>query len=138
MEDTHVAHQPKGRDWLRDGERCFPIDSYSYDDREVLAKTFAGADPFPHLVLDDFLNLDTAAAEMFPGFEWDRWHRFGDDYQRQKVTCDDIEVIPDPFAMAIRESSEPSFLAFLEHVTGVPKLIPDPFLTGGGLHLSGP
>ncbi len=54
------------------------------------------------------------------------------------MICDDIERIPGEFQALIREMSDPSFLTFLEHVTGIPKIIPDPYLNGGGLHSSGP
>jgi hypothetical protein len=47
-------------------------------------------------------------------------------------------VLPPLFADMIHELSGPSFLAFLEAVTGIRGLIPDPYLAGGGLHSSGP
>ena len=49
-----------------------------------------------------------------------------------------IDLIPEPFKTLIHEVSSPAFLRALEKLTGIDKLIPDPYLVGGGLHLSGP
>jgi hypothetical protein len=38
----------------------------------------------------------------------------------------------------IHELSGPAFLQFLQAVTGIKGLLPDPYLNGGGLHSSGP
>jgi Rps23 Pro-64 3,4-dihydroxylase Tpa1-like proline 4-hydroxylase len=59
-------------------------------------------------------------------------------YQRNKLSCSDIEVIPEPFRALIRELNDPRFLRVLEQITGIKRLLPDPYLTGGGLHLSAP
>lgn len=115
------------------------IASFTPDELARLHDAFAGAEPFPHVVMDGLL---TPAAEPalgdFPGADWPHWQRFKDTYQREKRTCDDIRVMPAPFAALIREASESGFLAALETITGIPRLIPDPHLEGGGLHASGP
>jgi Rps23 Pro-64 3,4-dihydroxylase Tpa1-like proline 4-hydroxylase len=108
------------------------------EEAERLAKEFAVADPFPHLVLDSMVTITPEEAETFPTVEWDHWAKLGDDYQKNKRACDEIEAIPEPFRALIRELNEPRFLRALERVTGIKPLIPDPYLTGGGLHLSGP
>jgi Rps23 Pro-64 3,4-dihydroxylase Tpa1-like proline 4-hydroxylase len=74
----------------------------------------------------------------FPSADWDGWNELGDSYQKEKYACRDIEVIPQPFRDLLVELCEPRFLDFLERVTGIDKLIPDPYFEGGGLHLSGP
>jgi len=105
---------------------------------EELRRSFARAAPFPHVVLDGFLRAE--ADEVLPSFpdqSWSGWHRYKDEYQRGKMVCRDIELIPEPFTSMIHELSSPSFLSFLEQVTGIKALIPDPFLDGGGLHCSG-
>ena len=104
-----------------------------------LAGEFAGAAPYPHVVIDDFLIGDPSEAERFPAPTWEGWHRYeGSEYQPEKMICDDIAKIPGEFATLIREMCDPEFLGFLERVTGIPKIIPDPYLNGGGLHSSGP
>ena len=106
---------------------------------EELAPRYAGNKPFPHIVLDDMLLVGPEFAdENFPQPDWSGWRSLGDTYQIKKFTCDDIARIPRPFQQLIQELSEPTFLRALEKVTGIPKLLPDPYLVGGGLHLSGP
>jgi len=67
----------------------------------------------------------------------DGWSRYRDAYQRNKYICSDITRIPDPIKTLIDELQSPRFLHFLEELTGIKSLIPDPYLEGGGLHLSG-
>lgn len=103
-----------------------------------VAASFRAAEPFPHAVLDGLLAITPAEVTSFPDADWDGWTKLGDSYQHNKRACNDISVIPEPMASLIRQLSEPAFLRVLEKVTGIDKLLPDPYLTGGGLHLSGP
>jgi len=105
---------------------------------EATAAGYGTAEPFPHAVFRDMLNLEPSAIADFPEPEWASWTELGDTYQFRKFSCSNIEVIPDPFRKLIRELCDPSFLRLLEQLTGIPKLIPDPYLKGGGLHMSGP
>src|SRR5207253_9872662 len=50
----------------------------------------------------------------------------------------DILQSPEPLQSMLVELSSPSFLEFLEALTGIEALLPDPHLEGGGLHISGP
>jgi Rps23 Pro-64 3,4-dihydroxylase Tpa1-like proline 4-hydroxylase len=44
--------------------------------------------------------------------------------------------MPDALRGALAEFSSPRMLATIERITGISSLIPDPYLDGGGLHLS--
>jgi Rps23 Pro-64 3,4-dihydroxylase Tpa1-like proline 4-hydroxylase len=103
-----------------------------------LRRQFQAAKPFPHLVVDDLLRLSPLAASAFPDISWPWWNEMYDRYVQNKRFCYDIEVIPEPFKALIRELNEPRFLRVLEQITGIRQLLPDPYLFGGGLHLSGP
>lgn len=103
-----------------------------------LHRQFNAAQPFPHLVVDSLLNISPSAAEAFPDIDWDGWNDLGGTYQRNKRTCANIQLIPEPFKELIRTLSEPQFLKVLERITGIAQLLPDPYLAGGGLHVSGP
>jgi hypothetical protein len=106
---------------------------------ERLQQSFAGASPFAHVVLHDTLAVPVSElSPKFPDPDWAGWHRYGDEYQRAKMICNDIAAIPQPLSDLIDELSRPAFLRFLEVVTGIPKLLVDPYLEGGGLHCSGP
>jgi Rps23 Pro-64 3,4-dihydroxylase Tpa1-like proline 4-hydroxylase len=115
----------------------FDVDQLERNSGELSAE-FAAGRPFPHLVVDDLLRIEPNQAQKFPDITWDRWNELGDRYQHNKRACSDIEAIPEPFADLIRELSEPRFLRALEKITGIEQLLPDPYLAGGGLHLSGP
>lgn len=106
---------------------------------DVDGLSFATGDPFPHVVVDSV--LDEAAndlVECFPSPEWTGWRRYGDDYQPNKLICSDIEAIPPTLRTVIEEFHAPRFLEWLEALTGIDALLPDPYLEGGGLHCSGP
>ena len=103
-----------------------------------LRREFQTAEPFPHLVVDDLLRLSPLAADTFPDVSWPGWNEQGrDHHQQNKRACADLDLIPEPFRALIRELSEPRFLRVLEQITGIKRLLPDPYLVGGGLHLSG-
>jgi Rps23 Pro-64 3,4-dihydroxylase Tpa1-like proline 4-hydroxylase len=103
---------------------------------DALAREFATAAPFRHIVLDGSLDIDRREIESFPGLGWPHWRELGDTYQHGKRTCQDRSVIPSPWGELIDELNSPPFLRLLERITGIAKLIPDPYLEGGGLHLS--
>jgi hypothetical protein len=104
-----------------------------------LRSRFTSASPYPHLVIDDFLNAHARETlSGFPGADWPHWSGFGDSYQRGKRVCADITTMPRAFAELLTECGQPAFLRVLEAMTGEAKLLPDPYLDGGGLHCSGP
>jgi hypothetical protein len=117
----------------------FDFRTYSRERVERLASEFSQARPFPHVVLPNFLSLTPGeAAGVFPAPDWPHWNRRQDFYQSGKMYCRDTDVIPPTLASMLGELSSPPFLAFLEALTGIRGLIPDPYLEGGGLHCSGP
>ena len=101
-----------------------------------LRNSFLNALPFPYLVADDFLQDSEILSKSFPEIGWNGWHALGDTYQHNKFTCSNPDLFPKELSEIIDELSSPRFLNFLEKVTGIEKLIPDPYLEGGGLHLS--
>jgi hypothetical protein len=102
----------------------------------LLAGDYAQADPFAHIVIDDFLPpaLIQKVFEHFP---------------REKLQTDKVfeigygglhkrQVMPDDCDRFVREffyfmNSRP-MLQFLEGLTGIEALIPDPYFNGGGFH----
>ncbi len=123
------------------GERTnfFAFRSYSQGHVERLASEFEQAAPFPHLVLKDFLNLTPDdMAGVYPAPDWPHWKRRNDVYQSGKMYCRDADVIPPLLSSMLYELSSPPFLRFLESLTGIGGLIPDPYYEGGGLHCSAP
>jgi len=109
-------------------------------DTVELAARFASASPFPHVVVDGLVRGDPEViAASFPSESWTGWTtRFRDRYQTGKRTCEDLEAIPGQLRAIIDELQSPGFLEVVEAITGIDAVIPDPYLSGGGLHLSGP
>lgn len=107
---------------------------------EELADDYQRAQPFPHSVIDGLLDPERLATleQYFPGAGWPHWQTFTDSYQPHKSYSEDIRAMPPAFADVIRSASEPPMLAWLSTLTGIPSLLPDPYLVGGGLHRTGP
>lgn len=106
---------------------------------ELCSENYASAKPFAHIVLDGMLRPGPKSLlESFPNPDWSHWQSLGDTYQLNKRSCNDIAHIPHSFAQIIAEMSSPTYLRALEKITGIGKLLPDPYLAGGGLHMSGP
>jgi hypothetical protein len=116
--------------------RFFALDRLC-GDADRLSRAFRAASPFPHVVVDNCLRLDPASLETFPDECWPHWRRLGH-YEPGKVSCQERRVMPEPWGALVDELNAPPALAALERVTGIRKLIPDPYLEGGGLHASGP
>lgn len=117
----------------------FRIDSFVNSEIEQLAAAFAAARPFPHVVIPDVLRA--SPEEILPHFPPPAsplWRRLAETYQPGKMTLSRIERVPAPLDAMLRELMEPAVLDFLERVSGISGLIPDPYLDGAGLHCSAP
>lgn len=113
----------------------FPTDSARLDE---LAHAFTSADPFPSIVLDNVIKAEPERiAAAFPDEDWPYWGRFTEYYAQSKRFCEDVTVMPPVLRNIIYELNQPSFLTFLQKITGIRALLPDPYLEGGGLHSSG-
>jgi hypothetical protein len=99
--------------------------------------TYRTAEPYPHLVMDDFFEpsaLDRLLEEwpdaMRPDLEA---HNDGTFVRKKRASSLKTEF--GPFTRRfLHRLGEPDFLQALEEVTGIWGLIPDPYLFGGGIH----
>lgn len=100
------------------------------------------AHPFPHVVIDDFLPAAAAqgAHDLFPPPEseiWLDWTKRDTVHQPRKQGIGHASrlegVSPWLQALLFAFNSYP-FLNFLQKLTGIGKLLPDPHFHGGGLH----
>lgn len=103
---------------------------------EALSDSYCFAEPFPHVVLDDFLPEPVArlALDHFPraALRSDRVFDMGYAGQHKR------QILPEECDAAARQlfhffNSQP-MLEFLEGLTTIPSLIPDPYFLGGGFH----
>lgn len=103
-----------------------------------LAKQYRSALPFPHIHLAQFLEPEAAKmmAEEFPrpgSADWIHYKHANEN----KLGLNRRLLFPNTIAQAVNELSSESFLGWLRELTGIPNLIADPSLEGGGLHQSG-
>lgn len=99
-----------------------------------LAETYQAASPFPNIVIDDFLPPDLLRGVLadFPSTEGKTF--FDRDQERLKFQFSPNESNSSVVRNLFAELNGEAFLAFLEEMTGIDGLIPDPHFVGGGLH----
>jgi hypothetical protein len=118
------------------------ITPLSSQDRDRLRAQFAAAAPFPHVVLDNFLDPAEAArvAAAYPTFE--RARSLGDEFkgvnEHGKIQITDAARFPAAVQALNAALGSDAFLADLSHITGIEGLRYDPTLAGGGIHVTGP
>lgn len=92
------------------------------------------AEPFPHVVLDDFFPEEpvraAARAVPIPGEGWVRRER----EEAVKWGLPDEHRMPEPVRALVRELNAAPFLGFLEALSGISGLVSDPWLEGCGIH----
>lgn len=98
-------------------------------------EAYAAAEPFPHIVLDQFFpeEILDAILEEFPPAQADSWTGYHHENSK-KLAIDDEKKLGPFTRQLISELNASSFIAFLEQLTGIEGLLPDPHLWGGGLH----
>ena len=103
------------------------------------ADQYQSAQPFPHGVFDDFLPGDLAVSlsESFPTFDSIDWVVRDNEHNR-RVYQHNETLLPTLHRHMLRELNSRQFILFIETLTGIDNLLPDPYLLGGGVHLSGP
>jgi len=103
------------------------------------AGTYQSAEPFPHIAFPDFLpaSLAQAVADAFPGPNSIEWIIRDNEHNLKRYQHDETMMPPLLRAM-LREFNSRQFVLFLEALTGIDNLIPDPYFIGGGIHLSQP
>jgi hypothetical protein len=99
-----------------------------------LHSQYVEAEPFPSIVLEDFLDvsiLKTLLAD-FPARDGKSY--FDRDQERFKYQFHPWDVEGPALRNLLMQLNSRAFLKFLEALTGIKGLIPDPYFSGGGLH----
>ena len=103
---------------------------------ERLAPVYAAARPFPHVIMDDFLPEALASRLLaeFPSPDAAAWDRLDKSAYSKKLAANREEQVG-PFTFGVlTELNGADFLGFLQRLTGIQGLAPDPYFEGGGLH----
>jgi len=105
----------------------------------MLSKQYQEANPYPHIVLENFLNpavLDECIEEFNTLNKADGWINYVH-FNEKKRGLNKLDQLPPTIRRTINELNSPEFLEFLSELTGIPNLQKDDFLEGGGIHQSG-
>lgn len=115
-----------------------------FDDPEYAAcakgatKSYCTTQPFPHIAIDDFLPAPIAAAlaEVYPDPEkTPGWTTHANKNVGRHFLGDETKYHP-LFRLFAQATASRQFLLFLETLTGIKHLIPDPYYVGGGAMLA--
>ncbi len=96
---------------------------------------YAQADPFPHIVMDEFFPKEVLeeVLEEFPSPSQIQWRKL-EHANSKKLASESESHMGDITRALIYQLNSSVFINFLERLTGIEGLIPDPHLWGGGLH----
>lgn len=103
-----------------------------------LSFQYQAASPYPHIVLDNFLNpevLEECVTEFNRLNEADGWINYTH-YNEKKKGLNKLDLLPETIKLTINELNSPEFLQFLSTLTGIKDLLKDDYLEGGGVHQS--
>jgi hypothetical protein len=101
-----------------------------------LSQEFQRNKPFPHVVIDNFFNDDTARflASEFPSFNSSVWHEYNNAIEVKRV-CNHWDRFPETTYKVMDYLNSYEFLINLEDLLGTgEELYADPGLHGGGWH----
>jgi Rps23 Pro-64 3,4-dihydroxylase Tpa1-like proline 4-hydroxylase len=111
-------------------------------EREALRLQYIKAAPFPFIKIENFLNPAFAreVAAAYPAFEdaLKRGRTFKTVNEQKKVQVTDSGLFPEPVARLNEALASPAFLSDLSYIAGIPELLADRELVGGGIHMTGP
>lgn len=101
---------------------------------DALVPEFLAAEPFPNIVMDDFLTPEIAAtvAGEFPAFDGPLWNEYNNAIEVKKA-CNHWDRFPAATYKLLTYLNSPEFVAEMSKLAGQP-LYSDPGLHGGGWH----
>jgi Rps23 Pro-64 3,4-dihydroxylase Tpa1-like proline 4-hydroxylase len=102
---------------------------------QKLKKEYQEGEPFPHILLSQFVVPDAIEALVaeFPDSDDPIWNHYNH-VNCQKMATNDKEKFPKTATLYVDEMSSPEFVSWLSEMVGIPNLVPDPTLEGAGLH----
>ena len=122
---------------VREHQGVFYIQEVSDQFVDFLSSKYQSADPFPHIVIDDFLSPSflEKVLEHFPKKEVAAVsHKSQRQYLKRGYRPHELKDNPCNHYINILNTAP--ILKFLERLTGINGLITDPYYAGGGLHES--
>ncbi len=104
---------------------------------DALQSRYRSAKPFPHIVLDNFLEPDVVrlAMDEFPPLDPGEWNIYSHANER-KFSHTEPATWPPTLQAVLAELNSQPVVDFLSKLTGIEGLFADDTLEGGGLHQS--
>ncbi len=106
---------------------------------QKLKKNYKNADPFDHVILDNFWTKKVAKEleKEIRNFNRDKKYNVikYDNAIEKKITCNDYDKFPPTVYRAFSFLNSLKFVNFIQKITGIKSLITDIGLHGGGLHI---
>jgi Rps23 Pro-64 3,4-dihydroxylase Tpa1-like proline 4-hydroxylase len=105
-------------------------------DPATLREAYASARPFPHVVLDGLFpdDLLDGVVSVFPRADDPAWSRFENPQEKKLGNYRRLMDTNERIQRFLAALNSPEMLDFLETLTGIDGLIPDPYFSGGALH----
>ena len=103
----------------------------------ALARQYRENQPCPHIQLTDFVDSETAlaAASEFPAHHTEAWTHYKH-HNENKLGLSKRSLFPATLGEVVDEFNSPEFVSWLSRLVGIPDLLADDMLEGGGLHQS--
>ena len=98
-----------------------------------LSEKYLIADPFPYIVIDNFLK-DSCIANTLEGFKNVNWTSYN--HFNEKKSGNKTKTLDPLLQKTIEACNSDEFIKRLEKITGISHLIPDCKLGSGGVHRS--
>jgi hypothetical protein len=98
-------------------------------------KRFLTGKPFPNIVIDDLFDTDflNDIQNDYPGIDDISWWKYNNHFEK-KLAFNDVKTLSKSIQDFFTIVNSWKFVKNLEILTGIPDLISDPSLHGGGLH----
>lgn len=114
----------------------FPYEKWG-SNSHLLTQQYKTNSPCPHILLENFLDPQVAhaLAKEFPGPTTDAWTQYKH-HNENKLGMSKRDHFPRALGEVTDELNSPEFVEWLSGLTGIPNLVADPGLEGGGLHQS--
>lgn len=112
-------------------DRLFTLNADPVD----LSGRYRSAEPFPHIAIDGlFRDSDLQRVlDVFPNVRELDWAAFDNSHEK-KLGYRHGTLLPEVIELFLYRMNSYVMLQFLERLTGIEGLIPDPYFGGGGLH----
>ena len=106
------------------------------NDIEELNKKFTSNQPFPHIVIENFLTEDCieSVCQDFPEYNEETWHKYENPIE-VKYANDRVSTFSPSIKDVFNKLSSPWFINKMSELTGIKDLENDPTLHGAGLHM---